>query len=55
MISALQSGAAQLVNSWPVLLLADLFIVAMLCFSFRQWEKASVRRQGRCSCRQGGR
>ncbi|AQL46181.1 restriction endonuclease [Salmonella enterica subsp. enterica serovar 4,[5],12:i:-] len=46
-MSALQLSAALLVNPLPALLLAALFILVMLRLSFRQREKASVRRHRR--------
>lgn len=46
-MSALQLSAALLVNPLPALFLAGLFIVVMLRLSFRQREKASVRRHRR--------
>ncbi|MFD1803636.1 restriction endonuclease [Mixta tenebrionis] len=46
-MSALQLSAALMVNPLPALLLAALFIVVMLRLSFRQREKASVRRHRR--------
>ncbi|ECG7133224.1 restriction endonuclease [Klebsiella oxytoca] len=46
-MSALQLSAALLVNPLSALLLAALFIVVMLRLSFRQREKASVRRHRR--------
>ncbi|HCI9483978.1 restriction endonuclease [Raoultella ornithinolytica] len=47
MMGALQLGTALLVNPLSALLLAGLFIVVMLRLSFRQREKASVRRHRR--------
>lgn len=46
-MSVLQLSAALLISPLPALLLAGLFIVVMLRPSFRQRERASVRRHRR--------